>query len=144
MRTLFGTAEFQATRGAKLKRPFHFVISALRATNAQTDGAQPLLDYLLRMGHAPFRYPTPDGYPIEASHWTSTLLWRWNFAAALTENKIKGTKVSLAKLREKVGGDDALMAMVLGRKPSEQEVLSYHQSGVGVALLLSSPGFQRC
>ena len=144
LRALFGTPEFQASRGTKLKRPFHFVISALRATNAQTDGARPLLDYLLRMGQAPFRFPTPDGYPLEASHWTSTLLWRWNFAAALTENKIKGTNVALEKLREHVGGDHALMATVLGRAPNEQELRSYHESGVGTALLLSSPAFQRC
>ncbi len=89
---LFKTTAFAEARGAKFKRPFHFVVSALRALNARTDAGKPIVDALLRMGHAPFRYPTPDGYPEEASHWTGTLLWRWNFAVALTQNKLKGTR----------------------------------------------------
>ena len=39
LRALFTTPEFNApaTRAAKFKRPFHYVVSALRATNARTD-----------------------------------------------------------------------------------------------------------
>ncbi len=43
-----------------------------------------IIDYLKRMGHAPFNYPTPEGYPDQASPWMGTLLWRWNFAVALS------------------------------------------------------------
>ena len=32
-----------------------------------------MLDYLIRMGHAPFQYPTPDGYPEEAAPWMGTM-----------------------------------------------------------------------
>src|SRR5262249_138386 len=52
--TLFATPEFLAARRAKIKRPFEYVVSALRATQAETDAGPPLLDYLIRMGHAPF------------------------------------------------------------------------------------------
>jgi len=144
LRALFSTPEFLQTRGNKLKRPFHFVASALRVTNAKTDGAQPIANALLRMGHAPFRYPTPDGYPEAANHWTNTLLWRWNFAANLAENKLKGTEIDAAGLREKLGGDAALAATVLGRIPTAEEEQAYRGSGAGLALLLSTPAFQRC
>ena len=146
LRALFATGEFRApvVRGGKFKRPFHFVVSALRATNAQTDAAKPVVDYLVRMGHAPFRYTTPDGYPEAASHWQSSLLWRWNFASALASNGIKGTSVEMEKLRERLGGDEGLMATVLGRRASDDERAAYRESGAGLALLLASPAFQHC
>lgn len=170
LRALFATPEFLSTRGNKLKRPFHYVVSALRAVNAETTAADGdplasligtlpteegrrrkkqqrspgLTDYLLRMGHAPFRYPTPDGYPEIATHWQSSLLWRWNFAAALSENRLKGTKIDLSELRTKLGGDTELMATLLGRRATEDETRAFQSSGDGLALLLASPGFQRC
>jgi uncharacterized protein (DUF1800 family) len=146
LRALFATEAFRSpdVRGGKFKRPFHFVVSALRATNAETDAGRPLVDYLIRMGHAPFRYATPDGYPEEATHWQSSLLWRWNFASALLENRIKGTYLPPGELIPRLGGDDGLMATLLGRKPTEMERNAYHDSGAGPALILASPAFQRC
>jgi uncharacterized protein (DUF1800 family) len=144
LRALFGTAEFQNARGTKFKRPFHFIVSALRGADADTDADPKVIDYLLRMGHAPFGYPTPDGYPEEASPWMGTLLWRWNFAVALSENKIKGARVNLKSLKQTLGGDDGLMAHFLGRRATAAEKQGYHNSGAGLALLLASPGFQRC
>lgn len=146
LRALFATAEFRSPelRGAKFKRPFHFVVSALRATNAETDASTSLVDYLVRLGHAPFRYATPDGYPEAASHWQNSLLWRWNFASALAGNGIKGTKIDLEALRARIGGDAGLMATVLGRTPTPLEHAAFHESGAGLALLLASPAFQHC
>lgn len=144
LRALFSTGEFAAARGAKLKRPFEFIVSALRATNATTDAGPGIVDYLLRMGHAPFRYPTPDGYPEGAAHWMGTLLWRWNFAVSLCENRIAGTRIDARELREKLGGDDALAAQILGRTPTAGESRACLDSGAGLALLLASPAFQRC
>jgi uncharacterized protein (DUF1800 family) len=144
LRTLFASQEFEASAGVKLKRPFHYVVSALRATNANTDACTPIIQYLEKMGQAPFRYPTPDGYPLEAEHWHATLLWRWKFALALSNNKIDGTTIERAKLLLKLGGDTALMATILNRQPTADESDAFLKSGDGVALLLASPGFQRC
>jgi uncharacterized protein (DUF1800 family) len=144
LRTLFTTDEFWAARGNKFKRPFTFVASALRAVFAETDAGMPLVRYLERMGHAPFTYPTPDGFPDVAAPWLGTLLWRWNFAVAISENELKGTKVNLKTLRERVGGDEALACHLLGRRPTGEEMQAYHESGLGVALLLASPAFQMC
>jgi uncharacterized protein (DUF1800 family) len=144
LRALFASAEFQMARGNKFKRPFNFIVSALRATNAETDTGRPLIEFLLRMGHAPFHYPTPDGYPEEASPWLGTLLWRWNFAVALSENKIKGTRIDPAALTKQFGGEAGLMAHLLGRQPTADETQSFHQSRAGLALILAAPAFQSC
>ena len=144
LRTLFATPEFAASTGVKFKRPFHFIVSALRATNASTDADRPLLSYLERMGHVPFRWPTPDGYPAAANHWRATLLWRWNFALALANNQIGGTSIARARLQARIGSDVGLMATLLGRQPRAEESDAWLKSGDGLALLLASPAFQRC
>lgn len=144
LRALFATVEFRAMRGNKFKRPFNFIASALRATGARTDSGLEIVDYLRRMGHAPFNYPSPDGYPEPASPWLGTLLWRWNFALAVSENAIRGTRIDFAMLREQAGGDQGLMAHLLGRQPTAEEVEAYIESGAGLALMLASPAFQRC
>ena len=144
LRALFATEEFQKQRGNKFKRPFNFIVSALRATEARTDSGMEIVDYLRRMGHAPFNYPTPDGYPEPAAPWLGTLLWRWNFALAVSENNIKGTKIDFEALQKNSGGDAGFMAHLLGRQPSPEETQAYHESGAGLALMLASPAFQRC
>jgi uncharacterized protein (DUF1800 family) len=144
LRVLFQTDEFLTTRGNKFKRPFTFAVSALRATGARTDCGMGIVDYLKRMGHAPFNYPTPEGYPDQASPWMGTLLWRWNFAVALSQNKIEGTRIDLEKLRGAAGGEEQLMAHLIGRKPSSIEAQAFAESGDGLALALASPGFQWC
>ncbi len=144
LRALFATDAFRLNRGTKFKRPFTFIASALRATDARTDASMDIISYLRRMGHAPFNYPSPDGYPDQAQPWMGSLLWRWNFSVALAQNRIKGTSVFVERLRENVGGESGLMAHLLGRKPTEAEMRAYHDSGAGLALLLACPGFQWC
>ncbi len=141
---LFATPEFASSPGIKFKRPFHFIVSALRATNASTTADRPLLSYLERMGHMPFRWPTPDGYPATAQHWHSTLLWRWNFALALANNQIGGTSIQRARLQARIGSDVGLMATLLGRQPRAEESDAWLKSGDGLALMIASPAFQRC
>ncbi|MEO6445365.1 MAG: DUF1800 domain-containing protein [Gemmatimonadaceae bacterium] len=143
LHTLFSTPDFLASRQRKLKRPLHFVVSALRVTGAVSDAGPALQEYLTRMGHAPFQYPTPDGYPDEASAWTGTLLWRWNFAMALQRNRIHGTQVDLASLERRAGGRRHLAAHVLGRQPTPHEWAAHESTPDTLALLLASPAFQR-
>ncbi|MDP9126740.1 MAG: DUF1800 domain-containing protein [Pseudomonadota bacterium] len=142
LRSLFTTSEFFAAKGAKFRRPFEFVVGALRASNAKTDGGKFVIDYLDRMGHAPFQYPTPDGYSANAAPWLNTLLWRWNFSAALADNRIPGTVIDQRLLKANCGGDDGLMAAILGRLATADEKKAYTQAPNGLALLLASPAFQ--
>ncbi|NBV25089.1 MAG: DUF1800 domain-containing protein [Proteobacteria bacterium] len=145
LRTLFATEGFLTTRGNKLKRPFHYIVSALRATHATTDASHAIQDYLLRMGHAPFHYPTPDGYPEKAAPWLGTLLWRWNFAVALTKNELGNeTKIDAEKLNASFKSEEGLMAHLLGRAPTADEVTASKESGATLALMLAAPSFQKC
>ncbi len=125
-----------------MKRPFHFVVSALRSSAARTDAGPVLQDYLLRMGHAPFQYPTPDGYPEEAQPWMATLLWRWKFALEFSAARLKGTRFEADRLTKAAGGETPLAAHFLGRRPTEEETAALRSSGQPVALLLASPAFQ--
>ncbi len=157
LRTILLSEEFGAAPGARLKRPFRFVVSALRGLGADTDAGGPVLAALERMGHAPFQYPTPDGYPDEAASWLGTLLWRWNFAVGLAAGRVGGTKVDVGALLRAAGdpGDLAAIARhLLGRdaSPSERRALDDilakapdERTGraEGVGLLLASPAFQR-
>jgi len=78
----------------------------LRSLAADTYAHSSLTEYLNRMGHAPFQYPTPDGYPDQSSYWLSTLLWRWNFALSVCSNKVPEVTVQLAELATAVGALD--------------------------------------
>ena len=142
LRALFGTDEFRRTRGNKFKQPLHFLASALRGTDAETDAARPLVNYLARMGHMPFEYPAPDGYPSHAEPWMSTLLWRWNFAAKLAQGRINGTKIQRERLPKRAGDLAKLAAHLLGRQPSDDELAAAKASKNPIGLLLASPSFQ--
>jgi uncharacterized protein (DUF1800 family) len=148
LRTLFRRPEFRGEehaplRGAKLKRPFHYLASILRATDATTDAGPALCSWLGRMGQAPFQYPTPDGYPQEASAWQSGLVWRWKLAAALTHDRIEGTRIDTPKLLAHTGGREPLARHLFGRRlaPRERALLLETDD---LALLLAAPAFQRC
>ena len=143
--TLFATEAFQTSRGTRFKRPFHFLVSALRATNAavpvQFDPARndALMTFLTQTGHAPFHYPTPDGYPEDPSHWMGTLLWRWKFAQELERGAFD---VNAETLAAQAGGAAPVMAHLLGRAPEADEIADGHASGQALAFCLSGPAFQ--
>ncbi|MCP3961230.1 MAG: DUF1800 domain-containing protein [bacterium] len=143
LRAVFESEAFAASAGSRFKRPFRFLVSALRATGARTDGGRKLRDYLLGMGHAPFQYPTPDGYPDEPSPWHGTLLWRWSLASALAGGRIAGTRIDLDRLRRDLGGGHGFRSHLLGRQPAPEEDAADGTPEVELALLLASPAFQR-
>ena len=143
LRAVIRTDAFQHSRGTKFKRPFRFLASALRATNAQTTAEEAVIDSLMRMGHLPFQYPTPDGYPDESEPWTGTLLWRWRAVNALCENKAQDVTVDWEELLNAYGAEDSLAAHFLGRTPNQTERNALSKSGLGPVALLASPAFQR-
>jgi hypothetical protein len=101
-----------------------------------------IIDYLKRKGHAPFDYPTPEGYPDQAAPWVGPVLWRWNFAVALRQNQLEGTLGELEALRESACGVGPLMAHLLGRTPNPAEAKAFADSGDGLAPMPASPAFQ--
>jgi uncharacterized protein (DUF1800 family) len=158
VRHILTSAEFAGSAGLKIKRPFQFIVSSLRAVGADTYAHNDVLDYLKSMGQCPFQYPTPDGYPDRGAPWMAALLWRWNFAQALANSQIPTVKVDTEKLVTALGAKDSahsraqhLMPHFIGRTGTrlELEALS-PPSGPGmstpclIGLILSSPAFQRC
>lgn len=155
LRVILKSDEFLASQGQLLKRPFKFMVSALRALAADTQAEKTILEPLQRMGHGLFQYPTPDGYPDDELPWMGTLMWRWNFALALAANKQLGAKVELRPLRRALRKSDAeadiarWFAHFIGRQPTATEVTALDQFAPGspessIGLILASPAFQRC
>jgi uncharacterized protein (DUF1800 family) len=152
LRTLFARPEFLQDRTGpragpqKLKRPFHFVASALRATDAITDGGAALQAYLTAMGHTPFAYPTPDGFPQEPRVWRDTMLWRFKLAAALALGTLEGTRLDGEALVARAGGERAVLVHLFGRSPSAAEmafIATVPDRRHHLALGLAAPAFQR-
>jgi len=102
MRTLLGSQQFWApeTYRAKVKTPFEFVVSAVRATDSDVTETFPLLQKLNAMGMPIYGMQPPTGYSTNAETWVNSaaLLDRMNFALALVNNKIPGTHFDSAKL----------------------------------------------
>ncbi|MEL6270837.1 MAG: DUF1800 domain-containing protein [Chloroflexota bacterium] len=94
VRAIFEHPDF-ATAPPKLKRPFELLVSLLRVTNANYNGNKDLLQRLEAMGHRPFDYPTPDGYPDTAQSWTGSLLNRWNLVIDAISGSLPGVTIDM-------------------------------------------------
>lgn len=89
METILLSAEFKASWGGKVKRPFEAAMSMMRALNSDFTRAPGGIHWMLElMGQRLFERRPPDGYPDTRDAWANSmsLLYRWNFAVGLTEN----------------------------------------------------------
>ncbi len=73
-----------AAAPAKFKRPFHYVISALRAANATVTNTIGLNAQLVTLGQPLYLWETPDGYPDLFEYWSGNLMPRWQFGTTLS------------------------------------------------------------
>lgn len=93
------THETFATAPRRFKRPAHLFISVLRALNADVQNFQDIrYGYLRQLGHTPFEWPLPNGYPDTLRHWADQMLPRWNFGMALLNNGVGGMQVDFGAL----------------------------------------------
>src|SRR5579875_3040792 len=97
LRTLYRSPEFWATGDfrAKVKTPLEFVVSAARASNADVENYEPLINALRQMGMPLYGCVPPSGWDWKAATWVSTsaLVDRMNFALALAGNRLPGISV---------------------------------------------------
>lgn len=142
LRALFGTEEFRNVRGNKIKRPFHFIVSSLRATGSATSCGTGVRRALQIMGHSPFHYPSPEGPSPAGADWLSTLLCRWDFASQLAHSSLKCTLIDASGLTECAGGRDGLLRHLFGRDPDPAESAAAAGVRSPLALALASPAFQ--
>jgi uncharacterized protein (DUF1800 family) len=85
---------------AKVKSPFEYVVSAIRAAGGETNARPPLLREIGKMGEPLYLCQPPTGYSDSAEAWVSAgaLVARLNFALALASNRVPGTSVALERL----------------------------------------------
>ncbi len=159
------------TLGPKFRRPFHYMVSLLRALDADVEDPLYPIFYLYGMGHVPFDHVQPNGYPDTVEAWGSSLLPRWSFASvllgpsAVLGTPIPGVQLSYPSLANKLafsGANDRpglaerINQRLLGNTltPNEVEALQEYmnaQATFGAAALFeaialgaSLPGYQWC
>ncbi len=169
VRSIITSPEFFSAKyyRAKFKRPVEFLVSALRALEAEVSATPALFGLLQTMGEPPYGCQPPTGYSDAASDWLSTqqLLRRMNVALALASGRAPGIKTRLDPLLEGLDPDDLEAVMdrfavrFIGKSLSPEEkkpILDNiredlaseggNASAVGramvAALILGSPEFQ--
>ncbi len=89
--------EFFAARNyrAKFKRPFEFVVSALRVTGARIEHARGLFHALTAMNETLYQCKDPTGYYDQAEAWLDpgAFAVRWKFAVDLAAGDIDGVQL---------------------------------------------------
>jgi uncharacterized protein (DUF1800 family) len=90
LKTMLHSPEFWAPEAyhAKVKTPLEYVVSAARASGADVENAQPLVNALNQMGMPLYACVPPTGYSAKAEDWISTgaLVTRMNFGLSLATN----------------------------------------------------------
>jgi uncharacterized protein (DUF1800 family) len=75
LRAMFESPEFRASLGGKFKDPLHYTVSAVRfAADGEViprEGVDRMINALAGMGQPLYGRPTPDGYPLTRTEWTS-------------------------------------------------------------------------
>jgi uncharacterized protein (DUF1800 family) len=153
LRTLFTSPEFKASLGQKFKDPIHYIVSALRAAYGQQVilNAQPLLNWLNRMGEPLYRHETPDGYSMEEAAWSGPGQMETRFEVA---RMIGSGHSGIFKLPEDKGPEPVPPPLILqthyyetiapNLSPATANALNQGQSSADKNLLfLSSPEFMR-
>ena len=168
VRTIVTSPEFFAAHAyrAKVKTPFEFVVSAVRATGTDLAGALPIVQSLRELGMPLYGCQPPTGYSDRADAWVNAgaLLGRMNFAIALTSGRMRGVQRAAgsrppspasAELPPSPsppsGGSsphptDALFASALAGDVSDSTratVAKATSTPQAVALVLGSPEFQK-
>jgi uncharacterized protein (DUF1800 family) len=102
MHTMIYSPEFWARDAyrAKIKTPFEFVASTVRALGTDVDTSMPLVQWVGRIGAPLYQCQPPTGYSDKAEAWVNTgaLLNRLNFSLALAGNKVRGSRADITAL----------------------------------------------
>src|SRR4051812_29599295 len=139
MRTILTSPEFLGADAyrAKIKTPFEFVVSAVRATGLDVEDARPLVQAVRQLGMPLYMCQPPTGYADRADAWVNTgaLLNRMNFALQLVSGRMRAVRPGSGAVGGALGGDISdTTAATLAKAADPSQV---------AALTLGSPEFQR-
>ena len=119
LRTMFQAPEFWSplVYRAKVKTPLEFVVSAVRASDAEVKNALPLVQALDKLGMPLYGMQTPNGYSWKQDQWVSTgaLVSRMNFALVLSGDRVNGVRTNWPGLL----GESGVTAVGLGAESPE-------------------------
>ncbi len=134
---------------AKVKSPFEYAVSAVRAGGGSTDG-RAIAKQIADMGQPLYLCQPPTGYADTADAWVNSgaLLARLNFAIALAEGRIPGTSAGPVVASHAPAQE---LARALAGSDLSAETLEAIRARAGDAgeealaagLVLGSPEFQR-
>jgi uncharacterized protein (DUF1800 family) len=152
METLLLSPEFlsEGAWQAKMKTPFEFAASALRALDADVRDTSALGQQLAAMNQPLYGRVDPNGYPDEADAWSASvgLLARMKFAHALVSDQIAGVTVDTRTLGAP-GVGRALLTLI-GIDPAPDLVTAIQSAADGdpappplTAVVIGSPDFQK-
>ncbi len=138
---------------AKFKRPFHLLVSGLRAANPTVTAMNTMRSQVDAMGHSTFRWETPDGYPDMIEYWAGNILPRWNFATTLSTQNNATISIDMTPYTgTPTTAVDAINQNYFGGEMSaatRSALISYLSAGTfsarireTIALAMSSTGFQ--
>ena len=96
VKAVIDSPEFWSSRGTKVKSPFEYAVSAVRAAGATIVDPLPLARELRKMGEGLYLAHPPTGYPEDSEAWSGTgaTLARVDFALALAGDKLPGVRVT--------------------------------------------------
>ncbi|HSE50238.1 MAG TPA: DUF1800 domain-containing protein, partial [Terriglobales bacterium] len=173
LRTLFHSPEFWARESyrAKVKTPFEFVVSSIRATGAELENPFVIAQALNKMGMPLYGMQPPTGYSMKADAWVNSaaLLNRMNFALGLGTGRLPGVRMDGARVLGDPGARTAeqtltaleakLLAgdvspqthVTLAKQLSDPKITGASMTGANpganpgiiAGLILGSPEFQR-
>ncbi|HTL44993.1 MAG TPA: DUF1800 domain-containing protein [Vicinamibacterales bacterium] len=150
VRTIITSPEFFAVTSyrAKVKTPFEFVVSTLRATGSDVQNATPIALAIRQLGEPLYMCQPPTGYADKAEAWVNTgsLLNRMNFALAVVGGRMRGTQPAGLTLGSTTAARDQLVDGVLAGDVSattSQTIAKAQDARQAAALILGSPEFQR-
>jgi uncharacterized protein (DUF1800 family) len=148
----------RASVGNKVKTPFEFSVSALRALDAEVTDGKPVAAALKSMGMPLYDCKPPTGYSNRGRDWlgAASQVYRFDFAFKLAAGAVPGSAARPARLGAGAKADDAkaltraMAERILGRLTDRtRKVVSSVRGGAGVdtmtkvaGLLLASPEFQ--
>jgi len=137
-RAILMSPEFLSTDayGAKVKTPFEFVASALRATGADVQDARPLVREVQQLGMPLYMCQPPTGYKDTGDAWVNTgaLVSRMNLAFRLASGHVKGTSVDPSTEVRLIAEVSEATRATIARAPDTAKTM---------ALTLGAPEFQR-
>jgi len=151
LRVAFESPEFAASLHQKFKDPMHFVVSAVRLAydGKPVMNANPMINWLNRLGEAPFNHQTPDGYSLAESAWDGPgqMAVRFEIAKAIgygsaglfkSEGPNPSEKPAFPQLANAVYYENTQQGLATATRQAMDQAASPQEWNL---LLLSSPEF---